>query len=978
MKRLIVYLFIVFSLTFFFTFDSNAAICLKKDFKEGVSTIESDKCPTDYYEIDVKTSNKISSERNKLNKKLSLENKKKDWEHLSILLTKQIYEDFLISNEKIKILLCKDELQLKKYYPFLKEEWPNGECPKSTPVKISYEEYLNGVQKVCLREKQGDDTAAYLNSYNKSIKCSGIDHDLEIKFDGEDLFVEKNKYTNQLKIIKVDPKNQEKFAKTELNQKQDLVKIKNIEIANTAWILDSRFYVLFLNNGKCKINERGLDTIINNINYEGSWETFCKYKKNFDNSYELEHGNGTKLKKYFLAFFENTFIGSNAEFGLKRFQEVLNGKKPKNIYVQGIKKELTASQIAKLPNPESNQKQEVAETVSLQLNKNEVDAIFSSVNSCWSIPLGLPYDEDLSVKIKVKFDLSGNAITTEIIDFAKINKKGNAYLKVLAESALRAIKLCQPIKAPKEKYELWKEVVFNFDAKDVLNGTESSDTKIAKNNLLNKSTETQIAKAEPSQTQKVANTDIIGSDNFICVDEFQYNKENNSYTLISKGSIKDPNCVFNISKSLNPKIYNELIDYMKSKSLSGSIAKTSHISKPLFNKIKGSKIAKAEPTITPKKKKVEFAKVDEPKQEEFKPKSTNQDKDPPVIQIAETITVNNSDYTIEGIVSDKADKVFLEVDGQTIVADKGKFKIQRFSPIDEQIQIVAIDQWGNRSKPKTVNIKLDIKSTETALLIEKLNPTKIKNRTDSNKVALIIGIENYDQTPKATFANLDAKYFYEYANKSFGVPKGNIKLLVDDDANLIQSLGVLSKWLPGKIKNGKTDLIIFFAGHGLASVDGKELFLLPQDSDPDLLERTALSRNELFKNIIDLNPKSVTMFFDTCFSGISRDETTLLASARPIRIVADEQEGIPENFTIFSASQLDQISSGLKEVNHGIFSYYLMKGLEGNADQNDDKQITNGELLSYLNENVSQKASELGRQQNPTLSGNPDQILARY
>jgi hypothetical protein len=138
-----------------------------------------------------------------------------------------------------------------------------------------------------------------------------------------------------------------------------------------------------------------------------------------------------------------------------------------------------------------------------------------------------------------------------------------------------------------------------------------------------------------------------------------------------------------------------------------------------------SDIVKADPNKNKPKKKVEVAKVEEPKKEEFKPKSTNQDKDPPVIQISETITVNNSDYTIEGKVSDKADRVFIEVDGQTIVADKGKFKIQRFSPIDEQIQIVAIDQWGNRSKPKTVNIKLDIKSTETALLIEKLNPTKI-------------------------------------------------------------------------------------------------------------------------------------------------------------------------------------------------------------------------------------------------------------
>ena len=153
--------------------------------------------------------------------------------------------------------------------------------------------------------------------------------------------------------------------------------------------------------------------------------------------------------------------------------------------------------------------------------------------------------------------------------------------------------------------------------------------------------------------------------------------------------------------------------------------------------------------------------------------------------------------------------------------------------------------------------------------------------------------------------------------------------------------------------------------------------MLSQDSDPDLLARTALSRTELFKEIIKLNPKSVTMFLDTCYSGVSRDEKTLLASARPVRIIADEQEA-PDNFTIFSASQLDQISSGLKDAKHGIFSYYLMKGLEGNADANKDRSITNGELLAYMDQNVAQKASELGRQQNPSLSGDKDQILLKY
>ena len=104
----------------------------------------------------------------------------------------------------------------------------------------------------------------------------------------------------------------------------------------------------------------------------------------------------------------------------------------------------------------------------------------------------------------------------------------------------------------------------------------------------------------------------------------------------------------------------------------------------------------------------------------------------------------------------------------------------------------------------------------------------------------------------------------------------------------------------------------------------------------------------------------------------------LLASARPVRIVTNNDNDIPGNFTIFSASQLDQISSGIKEANHGIFSYYLMKGLEGNADLNKDRNITNSELLAYMDENVSQKASELGREQNPTLSGDPDKVLMTY
>ena len=416
----------------------------------------------------------------------------------------------------------------------------------------------------------------------------------------------------------------------------------------------------------------------------------------------------------------------------------------------------------------------------------------------------------------------------------------------------------------------------------------------------------------------------------------------------------------------------------KWEAMKASIGKGKYIVKKR-KKEKEKVVQKAKKKVIDLLKKEKKKKVVKVEQEEFEPGYLKfKDVTPPEIIIADNFNVKDANYLISGkIIEEGSDKIYLDIDGQIVKLDNKEFEIKRFSPVNETIKLIAIDKWGNKSKEKIINITVDIEETSVVKKLEPLDPSKLKEETNNHTVALIFGIENYNQSPKATYANLDAKYFAEYAKRGFGIKQQNIKLLIDKDANLISSLGILEKWLPGKIKSGQTELIIFFAGHGLASNDGKELFLLSQDSDPDLLKRTALSRSEIFDTITKLKPKSVTMFFDTCYSGISRDEETLLASARPIRIIADEQS-TPNNFTIFSASQLDQISSGLKEAKHGIFSYYLMKGLEGKADSNQDKKITNGELLAYMDENVSQKASELGRQQNPSLAGDPNKVLINY
>jgi hypothetical protein len=105
-----------------------------------------------------------------------------------------------------------------------------------------------------------------------------------------------------------------------------------------------------------------------------------------------------------------------------------------------------------------------------KLTLSEKDALKAQIFGCWSIPLGLPYNEDLLVRIRLQLEPDGSIIKTEILDHARMNKPGQGFYKVLAESALRAIKLCQPLRVPSTGYERWKDMQLNFDAREMLEG----------------------------------------------------------------------------------------------------------------------------------------------------------------------------------------------------------------------------------------------------------------------------------------------------------------------------------------------------------------------------------------------------------------------------------------------------------------------------------------------------------------------------
>ena len=141
---------------------------------------------------------------------------------------------------------------------------------------------------------------------------------------------------------------------------------------------------------------------------------------------------------------------------------------PNNIAALIDKSKEETAKVIKKNNDITQDRERNIENTGLTLS--EEDALKAQIFGCWSIPLGLPYNENLLVRIKLKLKPDGSVTKTEILDHARMNKPGQAFYKVLAESALRAVKLCQPLRVPTTGYERWKELQLNFDAREMLEG----------------------------------------------------------------------------------------------------------------------------------------------------------------------------------------------------------------------------------------------------------------------------------------------------------------------------------------------------------------------------------------------------------------------------------------------------------------------------------------------------------------------------
>jgi len=237
-----------------------------------------------------------------------------------------------------------------------------------------------------------------------------------------------------------------------------------------------------------------------------------------------------------------------------------------------------------------------------------------------------------------------------------------------------------------------------------------------------------------------------------------------------------------------------------------------------------------------------------------------------------------------------------------------------------------------------------------------------------NVVAVVLGVERYQHAPAVPFARNDASVFRAYASRLFGIGDDADHLFFRTDDELtggeLRKVFGAGGWLARRV-DAETDVVVYFAGHGVADLKTHAPYLLPNDADPNYPAQTGYALAELYERLAALGARSVTVFVDACFSGGTRDGGSLFAGARDVVVSVEHPALRSETMAVFSAGAADQLANAAADRHHGLFTYWLLKGLRGAADADADKQVTVGELERYLRANVPGDAARQDREQVP-------------
>ncbi len=243
----------------------------------------------------------------------------------------------------------------------------------------------------------------------------------------------------------------------------------------------------------------------------------------------------------------------------------------------------------------------------------------------------------------------------------------------------------------------------------------------------------------------------------------------------------------------------------------------------------------------------------------------------------------------------------------------------------------------------------------------------VSARPNKNAYAVVIGIEQYRQKlPPADFAAHDAQIMTKYLTKVLGYLPENVITLVNEKATRSDFDKYLGRWLHNNVEKGGS-VFVYYSGHGAPNPVSQDAYLVPYDGDPTFIDETGYSLKKLYEQMGKLPAAEVIVALDACFSGAG-GRSVLAKGARPLVMNLQETWSLPANVAVFAAAGGNQISSTYHEKSHGLFTYFLLKGIKEANVLRADGSIALEALHTFMTPQVERIAKkQYNHSQTPQL-----------
>lgn len=249
----------------------------------------------------------------------------------------------------------------------------------------------------------------------------------------------------------------------------------------------------------------------------------------------------------------------------------------------------------------------------------------------------------------------------------------------------------------------------------------------------------------------------------------------------------------------------------------------------------------------------------------------------------------------------------------------------------------------------------------------------VSRRPNGDAIAVVIGNRDYRNAKKVAFAVSDADLMKKYLVNALGYKEGNVFFLTNASKADFEIYFGNEKSHRGKlfnaVKEGKSDVFIYYSGHGAPGLKDRKGYFVPIEADPQYLELSGYPLDVLYDNLAKLPTRSTTVILDACFSG-----STVYENISPLVLEVQDPVIRAKNMVVLASAGGTQVSSWYHEKSHSMFTYFLLKALKDkSSDSNQDGKLTFDELYSYLSdksEGVPYYARRVnGVEQNPTITG---------